>query len=69
MFIFDYFIYMFVFSVKVGATDISNYGVSVRLDTLPSESEGFLGGIFGSLFGNTANTQEKQKDAWSKITR
>ena len=32
---------------KVGVQDISVFGVSLKLETLPSKSEGFFGGLFG----------------------
>ena len=43
---------------KVGMTDISSFGVSLKLETLPSKP-----GFFGSLFGESKKTVAEE-DAW-----
>jgi len=39
---------------KVGISDISSFGVSLKLETLPSKP-----GFFGSLFGGKKETDEE----------
>lgn len=56
---------------KVGANDISSFGVSVRLNTLPTEAAS--GGLFGNLFGSSkpatpAVTEGSEETVWSKFT-
>lgn len=50
---------------KVGIQDISTFGVSLKLETLPAKSGGFFGGLFGS-----GGSDKKSEDAseWSKHT-
>lgn len=49
---------------KVGVQDISMFGVSLKLETLPSKSGGFFGGLFGG--GNEKKTEGEVE--WSKQT-
>lgn len=60
---------------KVGLTETSTYGVSVRLETLPKSDEPVSGGFFGSLGsllkgGASANTDThvEGEESWSKHT-
>merc|ERR1711871_644258 len=49
---------------KVGVQDISVFGVSLKLETLPSKSEGF----FGGLFGGKDDKKSEGGEEWSKQT-
>jgi hypoxia up-regulated 1 len=55
---------------KVGMTDVSSFGVSVRLESIP-ESDEKKGGLFSSLFGSSATKEEVkegEEPVWSKFT-
>jgi len=47
---------------KLGASDISSFGINVRLDTLETEAKA---GLFGGIFGGAAAAAET---AWTKFT-
>ena len=50
-------------------TDISSFGVSVRLETLPQETVGGGSGFFGGLLGRKKNEKvEEEEGAWAKHT-
>jgi hypoxia up-regulated 1 len=53
---------------KIGASDISSFGVSVRLNTIPAASSS--GGLFGSLFGSKSEPAKTDDAAteWTKFT-
>ena len=61
---------------KVGATDISSFGVSVRLNLLPITTSTTSGGIFSNMFGSTTpppsttttDTTTTEEEKWSKFT-
>merc|ERR1711871_1847034 len=48
---------------KVGVQDISTFGVSLKLETLPSKP-----GFFGSLFGSSDKKKESSGEEWTKMT-
>lgn len=57
---------------KVGANDVSNFGVSVRLNTIHSDAAA-SGGLFGGLFGSSkpatpAVEGSTTEEVWSKFT-
>jgi hypoxia up-regulated 1 len=54
---------------KVGVQDMSSFGVSVRLETLP-EGEEKKGGLFGGLLGGKKGDKKGDKDEeeWVKHT-
>mmetsp|Transcript_28468 Transcript_28468/g.48847 ORF Transcript_28468/g.48847 Transcript_28468/m.48847 type:complete len:933 (-) Transcript_28468:116-2914(-) len=55
---------------KVGANDVSSFGVSVRLNTLPTEavSGGLFSGLFGSSKPATPAVEGTEETVWSKFT-
>ncbi|KAJ1431810.1 hypothetical protein B484DRAFT_478840 [Ochromonadaceae sp. CCMP2298] len=59
-------VYMYIYTAfrvrKLGASDISSFGINVRLDTLETEAKA---GLFGGIFGGAAAAAET---AWTKFT-
>mmetsp|Transcript_12702 Transcript_12702/g.12343 ORF Transcript_12702/g.12343 Transcript_12702/m.12343 type:complete len:926 (+) Transcript_12702:120-2897(+) len=54
---------------KVGATDVSSFGVSVRLETLPTVEPAGGSGFFGSLLGRKKPVPAVEGEtAWAKHT-
>lgn len=54
---------------KIGASDVSSFGVSVRLNT--KQPEPASGGLFGGLFGSgksEAAKEGEQESVWTKFT-
>lgn len=53
---------------KIGITDISSHGVSVRLAVLPKEAAAASSGFFGLLSGGKAAEAASDDDSWVKQT-
>lgn len=56
---------------KVGMTDVSSFGVAVRLETLPDAGDKKSGGLFGGMFGSKTDSKHNNApdaEKWSKFT-
>ena len=49
-------------------SDVSSFGVSVKLEALPKEEGGFFGGIFNKLTGKKATETAPDAEKWTKET-